>query len=229
MDASEARKHRKLPWKQLVIVAVVGLLLAAAMAGVVDLPALHRRAESLPGWLLVLLLCVLPLVGVPATLLDVVAGARFGTVWGLVWTAVAIAVNLLGTWWITHSFLHDRVHAFFDRRGYPLPRVTHGDAFAVALFVSLLPGVPFTAKNYLLALAGIRFSIYFWVSWPVNLVHGSIGILFGDFTDNLTPGRIAFLGVYALVLFLAGKRVVSGYSRRVEWDSRPQPGNTGRN
>ena len=101
----------------------------AVTAWLVDLKWVHEHAQSLNGVLLFLLMAVLPLIGVPVSILYVVGGAKFGHTWGLVIAAAAIAIHLLGSWWIAHSWLKRPLEALctgWAERGPKCQRViTH--------------------------------------------------------------------------------------------------------
>lgn len=89
-----------------------------------------------------------------------------------------------------------------------MPQVPDGEYASVSLLTALVPGLPYTAKNYLLVLAGVPFRYFFWVCLPAHFVHATLGILFGDMTKDLTKGKIIFLIVYGIVLTLLCRRVV---------------------
>lgn len=182
------------------------LLGAALLVGAVlvfrygaDLKSVQEKMSALNGGIVFVLLSVLPLVGFPATLLYVVAGAKFGSFWGLVVTALSIMVNLAATFWVTKTFLHDPLTEWFSRSKYRLPQVPKGEEVPITLFTALIPSAPYTVKNYLLPLAGIPFRIYFWICLPIHVFNASVGIFLGDFFGELTTGRTIFLISYGVV------------------------------
>lgn len=197
-------QHSKTFW--IVSAACVVILIVALYF--VDTKALNEWAKGVPGWLVFAFMAFLPLVGVPVSFLYVIGGARFGTVGGLIAAALAIAINLLLTYWLTKSVLHRPIVAFFKKTKYKMPQVPKGEYVSVSLLTALVPGVPYTAKNYLLVLAGVPFRYFFWVLLPAHFVHASLGILFGDMTKDLTTPKIIFLIVYGIVLTWLCRRVV---------------------
>ena len=197
-------KHTKTFW----IASAACIVILVVVMFFVDTKALHEWAKGVPAWLVFVFMAFLPLVGVPVTFLYVIGGARFGTAGGLIAAALAIAINLLLTYWLTKCVLTRPIAAFFKKTKYKMPQVPKGEYISVSLLTALVPGVPYTAKNYLLVLAGVPFKYFFWVLLPAHFVHASLGILFGDMTKDLTTGKIIFLIVYGTVLTLLCRRVV---------------------
>jgi uncharacterized membrane protein YdjX (TVP38/TMEM64 family) len=189
-------KHGPIFW----VATIAGVLVTIAVVMFVDLKSLHAYAERLNGAALFALMALLPLVGVPVSILYVVAGAKFGHTWGLVATAAAISIHLTGYWWIAHSWLKQPLDRLFTRTRYHKPQIPEGEYVPVCLLVSLMPGVPYAAKNYLLALGGVPFRQFFWTCLPAHFLTSSVGIFFGDFTSGFTTGRIIFLVCYAAIL-----------------------------
>lgn len=194
--------------KFFVVATIVGVVLMLAFASFYDLKGLHGRVSSLPGLLVFLLVAILPLVGAPVSVLYVLAGAKFGPGWGLAWGAVAIAIHLVASWWIAQSWLQRPVQALLRRAGYAQPSFPKDDAVAICLLVALVPGLSYTLKNYLLVLGGIPFRSFFFCCLPAHFFHAVLAILFGDFTGDMTPGKITFLVVYGLVLAGLSRHVV---------------------
>lgn len=203
-------KHTRNFW----IVSVVCVAIFIVVFTLVDTKSMHSWAKNIPAWLVFAFMAFLPLVGVPVSFLYVIGGARFGPVFGMIAAGFAIAINLLLTYWLTKTVLHRPIAAFFKKTKYNMPQVPEGEYVSVSLLTALVPGLPYTAKNYLLVLAGVPFRYYFWVCLPAHIVHASLGILFGDMTNDLTTGKIIFLIVYGIVLTLLCRRVVKRLKAR---------------
>jgi len=177
---------------------------------------LHGYANQLNGVLVFLLLAILPLFGLPVSVLYAIAGAKFGTSLGLVLVSIAIAFHLLGSYWIGHTWLRLPLDRLLQWLRYHKPQVPHEECIPFCLLISLIPGVPYTLKNYLMVLGGVPLRPYFLVSWPVHVVCAALGIFFGDFTEKMTPAKIAFLIGYALVLAGLSRYVVRRLTARQE-------------
>jgi uncharacterized membrane protein YdjX (TVP38/TMEM64 family) len=196
-----------------------GVLLFAALVWIVDLKWLHDQMRQLNGFLVFALVVVLPLVGVPVSALYVGAGAKFGAGYGLLLAGVAIALHLLGSWWIAHSWLKRPLEAMLRKAGRKNLQVPKGEYITVCLLVALVPGASYTLKNYLLVLAGVPFRPFFWTLLPAHLIHASLAIVFGDFTGAMTTPKIIFLVVYALVMTGLSHRIY----RRMKQNARFDP------
>src|SRR4029077_5828666 len=99
------------------------------------------------------LLVVLPLIGVPASMLHVAAGIRFGAPLGFGLVVVSIALQLLASYAIVHTWRsHFEKSRWLDR---VRKRIPTGAQTSVCAFTVLLPGAPFAAVNYVLPLLGV--------------------------------------------------------------------------
>ncbi|MEO6182580.1 MAG: VTT domain-containing protein, partial [Verrucomicrobiota bacterium] len=188
-------KHTRTFW----IVSIACVAICIVVFAFIDTKALHTWAKGVDGWLVFSFMAFLPLIGVPVSFLYIIGGARFGTIGGLIAAAFAITINLLLTYWLTKTVLHKPIAAFFKKTKYNMPQVPEGEYVSVTLLTALVPGLPYTAKNYLLVLAGVPFRIFFWVCLPAHFVHATLGILFGDMTNDLTKGKNIFLIIYGIV------------------------------
>jgi uncharacterized membrane protein YdjX (TVP38/TMEM64 family) len=207
--AAPTRRSDVLFW----VTTLAGIGVVVALFSLLDLRWLHTNAQRLSGALVFALTVILPLLGVPVSVVYVIAGAKFGTFWGLTLTLAAIALHLIASWWIAHSWLKRPLEALFRKLGRPIPKVPPGEYVPVCLLVALLPGASYALKNYLLVLAGVPFRSFFWTLLPSHFVHAALAILFGDFTGNMTTPRIIFLSGYALVVIGLGHYVVQRLKR----------------
>lgn len=206
----------------LVLAAVVLVLVALGLLHrMIDIPELHRRAEGVNGVLVFALITVLPLAGFPVSVVHAVAGIRFGFGLGMMLVAVSIVLQLLASYALVKA-----LPGFFNRRLASLrgrlPKATH---HSLTLFTLLVPGVPYFAKNYVLPLAGVPLGIFLLWSVPLHIARSVIGVVFGDLSDNLTPGRIAGFVAYAAAITLA---CLWSFRRLQQRMQDPPPGAGGR-
>jgi uncharacterized membrane protein YdjX (TVP38/TMEM64 family) len=180
----------------------IGLLILAAILFLysrVDIDRVHQWTEALDSWLVFLLIVVLPLVGFPVSVVHMLAGIRWGTAVGLQLVVISIALQLLASFALVHLF-----RPVFEKRlekvRRKIPAGAHGP---VCLFTMLLPGVPYFAKNYVLPLVGVPLRTYLLWCFPLHALRSSVGVMFGDASDELTPQRIAFFVVYGLTIAAA--------------------------
>jgi uncharacterized membrane protein YdjX (TVP38/TMEM64 family) len=183
------------------------LLLAAAAACValalsyrqIDIPALHERARHLNGFVVFALITVLPLVGFPVTVTQVIAGLRFGFIRGFLLVAVSIVLQLLVSYALVAlapKFFAARVEPLRRR----LPETAHT---SLTVFTMLLPGVPYWAQNYVLPIVGVPLRTYLLWGATIHIARSAASIVFGGLSDHLTPLRLGGFAVYTLTVALA--------------------------
>lgn len=188
------KKNKKLIWFGVLAVLFFAGITAFFYFGV-DLKPVHERIATFNGVVVFLCMVILPLVGFPVSLIYLIAGSKFGSVWGFVLCAIAIAVHLVATYWLA-KYLRGPLTKLLNKLGHKLPQVPKGEEVYVTLLTALIPGLPYAARNYVLALTGVPLKTYFWVCWPVFVIRSSLAIFLGDMTKDLTPGRITFLVCY---------------------------------
>jgi uncharacterized membrane protein YdjX (TVP38/TMEM64 family) len=163
------------------------------------LAQLHHQAGEFHAGIVILALMTLPLVGIPVSVMHALAGAKFGWPLGLALVAVSIAVQLVA------SFLIVRAAPQFFKRRFAwlherLPKAAHR---SLTLFVLLLPGAPYFAQNYVLAGAGVPFGMFFAYAFAIHVARSVVGVIFGEWSGDLTPARAAVFAVYTLGITLA--------------------------
>jgi uncharacterized membrane protein YdjX (TVP38/TMEM64 family) len=181
----------------LVWAAIIAALIAIAVVGEysprTSLANAADRAKQCNGLLLFSGMVVLPICGFSVAIVEVVAGAKFGSGPGLLVISVAIAGHLLGSYWIGNSFLRRLIENRLRKTKYRLPHLHSGQYASVTMLVGLLPGMPYAVKNYLLVLAGVPFRIYFSLLLPIHILRSAVAIFVGGFSGNLTSGKLTFL------------------------------------
>ena len=193
-------------WRSLATIAVVAIGLSVAW-GRIDLAKVHQQAEHVPAVWAFLLMVALPLLGCPATIVNVGAGIRFGIIGGLPLVAAAI---------VSHQVI-----AFFLVRWQPKlfghlvdpirKRLPKGSHSAVAVFSALLPGVPYWMQVYSMPLIGVPLRTILLRCVPFHIVRSMIALIGGGISGHLTTGWLIGLGAYSLVLMgmcaYAGRRI----------------------
>lgn len=175
------------------LIAALALVALIAVVTFVDfdwsevLVAIHR----LDPWLLIPLMALLPLGGFSVSLVYLLAGARFGPVWGGVVVAGVTTVHLVGTWLLARGFLREPLRRFVARRQLRLPAVPRPDQPVVCAIAALVPGLPYAVRNYALALAGVGLGPLLVVCLPIYVARSFVVLLLGDAADD--PGRVAWL------------------------------------
>lgn len=184
-------------WKFWTITLLVVAVLLLISHGV-NMDKVHAYAERLNPVVVFLLVTLLPLVGFPVNVLHFAAGVRFGVGWGLVVVAASIFIQLLATYGLVHW-----KEAFFKRKFRKLrERIPPGAHRAVTVFTLLLPGAPFFAQNYTLAIVGVPLRTMLCWALPLHVFRASISVMVGDQSDHLTAGRVALMAAYLTAMLL---------------------------
>lgn len=200
MELTIAGHEIEIDRRKIIIAAsiLVACVAVALLYKQIDIPALHARAQEINGGLVFVLITVLPLLGFPVSVCHAVAGVRFGLGWGLALVAASIVLQLLASFALVKAapnFFKKRLARFRER----VPKGAHTP---VTQFTLLVPGIPYFAKNYVLPLLGVPLGTYLLWGSAIHMVKSIIGVLFGEMSDELTPGRIAIFAGYAIVIIL---------------------------
>jgi uncharacterized membrane protein YdjX (TVP38/TMEM64 family) len=204
-----------------VVVVTVAVLLIL-LNKEVSLEEVRAEAEKLPGWLCFLLLTVLPLVGCPVNVLHVAAGLRFGLWLGLPLVWLSIFIQLIAS----YALVHWRREFFARHLKWIRKRIPAGSHVAVTVFTMLIPGAPYFAQNYALALIGVPFRIYLGICLPLHAARSSIAVMIGGESHNLTTGKVLLILAYGAAILGASwwalRRLQAklGDQRRAESDRK---------
>jgi len=200
------RVHFKRQWWLIgaVVVIVAGVVVALALehGWWSELVSAMERVSPV---LTVVLMALLPLAGFSIGVVYVVAGVKFGLVWGGVVIVGVTAVHLLGTHWIVRSFLRGPIERFLARRNFRMPEAPAGAERSLAAMVALVPGPPYFLRNYALALSGMPLRSYFWVCLGVYTVRSYVTLALGDLGGDPSGKGFAWLaGILVLKIVICG-------------------------
>jgi len=147
----------------------------------------HRQLEaalnSAHPALVVAAMVLLPLGPFPASVLFVLAGNRFGAIPGFLLAVGALAANMSLGYWLARRGLRGPLERWLASRGKSVPTFDPADELRFLLLFRITPGMPLFIQNYVLGLAGVRFSRYL----PVSLAAQAPYVLaFTWFGQSLT-------------------------------------------
>lgn len=147
-------------------------------------------------------MALLPLVGVPTTPLFMLAGASFGLITALIGSAVAVAANVMLSYWLARKVIRRPLAKLLRRWDYQLPEFTPGKALSFLILMRLAPGLPAFLKNYVTALFDVPFGIYLALSWLITYPYAVGLIVLGDslFSGDLREGAAGLLVLLAVVV-----------------------------
>ncbi|WP_438480514.1 hypothetical protein [Oleiharenicola lentus] len=203
-------------WRALAAVVLVALGVSIFW-GRVDFETIHANIKSIPGGWAFLAMVILPLVGCPATVVNIGAGLRFGIAGGLPLVVLAIVLHQFLAFGLVRLMpgVFTKLVAPIRKR---LPQASHT---SLTIFSALLPGVPYWMQVYALPLIGVPLRTILLCSVPFHTVRSLLALVGAGVSDHLNAWWIAGLVVYAAVLLTAcawaGRRVqqqVAEASRR---------------
>lgn len=214
---------RPFPWKALLLLAVLALLFAAALRF-----DLGTRLVQLRGWIDSLgfwgpfayaaLYAVAVVAMVPGSAATVLAGALFGSVWGVV---VVSAGSILGA---SLAFLIARYAArksvaewLSGREKFrKLDALTETHGSIMVALTRLVPLFPFNLLNYGFGLTKVPFRTYVGWSWLCMLPGTILYVVGADaVTKGLAQGRVPWALVAVAALAAAVLALVARHARRV--------------
>jgi uncharacterized membrane protein YdjX (TVP38/TMEM64 family) len=203
-ESSSKKKYQKW-WSLLGIALLATVVVVLYLRSDLDLNDLTQRIAAFNGALVFALMALLPVAGFSVAVVYLVAGIKFGPILGGVAVAGATALHLLLTHWICQTVLRGPLQRMLERRHHRLPHVPEGENISVAAMAALIPGLPYFARNYLLALTDVPLRVYFWVCLPIYVVRSYIVILLGDLgTDVNRRTFIILVAVYVVKLSICG-------------------------
>jgi uncharacterized membrane protein YdjX (TVP38/TMEM64 family) len=178
-----------------VTVALVAFLVFRDELGLADL---HGRAHEFNAVAVLVALFALPLLGFPVSVMHAITGAKFGLPLGMAFVGLSIAFQLFASYGIVRLAPQFFAHRFAWLRR-KLPPATHR---SLTLFTLMLPGAPYFAQNYVLAICRVPFWTFFRFALPIAFCRSIIGVIFGEWSGHMTPGRITFFVIYTATITL---------------------------
>lgn len=215
-------EKKKLPLKQLAVVALVGGAIGVAVVQMVGwrvaLDAVLQFKTAVVGWLAAAgpavffgAMAVLPAFGVPNSPFALTAGPVFGERLGMLGVTLlgltALSINLTVTYWVARRWLRPLCKRLLERFGYRLPAVATGDVTDLIVLIRVTPVLPFFAQNYLLGLADVPFGRYLVVSVGIQGSLNAGFILFGD-ALNKGHGKMALTAVLLIAMLAVGTHLL---------------------
>ena len=182
-----------------IIAGAVVLAAAATTAAIllwkeIDWAAVTRFIARLDAVPLVVAMSALPLIGFPILPVYLVAGARFGAIGGGIVVMIVSAAHLVGSYFIARTVLREPLQRLMARWHTHLPEIPRDEEPMVALIAALIPGLPYFARNYLFAMAGLRLRVYFWICIPIYVARSYVSILVGHLSSAPDRNRLIMLG-----------------------------------
>ncbi|MBW1990367.1 MAG: VTT domain-containing protein, partial [Deltaproteobacteria bacterium] len=152
----------------------------------------------------VALFALLPPVGVPISVFLIMAGARYGLAGGMGLTLLLMPLHLLACYFLGGRFFKEPVKKMARNRGWTIPSVSGGRSGLYAFFFMVFPGIPYTPKNYLLALTNISLGQYLAASLPAHTLTNLPFVGLGALVTGQSPVLAAVFLVLVVALYVFG-------------------------
>ena len=196
-----------LPAKKKYILVTLGCLLGAGVA-VFILVAFGKEAVLVVSTtinrnthpaLLLGFYAILPIFGFPITVFLILFGVKFGSVAGCLLIFAFMPIHLFVTLVLSRSFLGPWIRKIAEKRGFTVPQVPPGSALWFSFLFMLFPGLPYSLKNFLLALSGVSVSVYFLIGCLVNAMMALPLVILGDAAGDW---NLLLIGIVTLLFLI---------------------------
>jgi len=171
--------------------------------------------HTLNPWYLILAFTVLSVFGIPIYPFYL-AAAAFDPWLMLPAISLALLFNLTVSYWMALGILNPFITSLIERRGWTLPKSASNEYLALLVAVRMC-GIPFTIQNWFLALVGVPFRMYLWVSFFIEVVVAGAVMFLGDAILHGKIGGAVFGGC-----FVVGFIICCHFIRK-NWVGRFQP------
>ena len=156
------------------------------------------------------LMAVLPMLGVPINIFLVLVGMQFGIVGGTLLSAVLMSLQMAITFYLVHSILRERISRLLQQFDVSMPDFGENQGRWQVIIFMLIPGIPYTVKNTLLALAGYPFTPYMTINFLTQYGMGLPLIILGGAVIEMDTTVTAVAVILLLICY-----VVQWYVRKI--------------
>jgi uncharacterized membrane protein YdjX (TVP38/TMEM64 family) len=163
----------------------------------------------------VLAFLILPLLFFPVSALLLMIGLRFDTISGLLIMFTLMPVHLTFSYFLVRSVLRRHVEKLSKSKRYRRFQVPQSRIIEFSFLFMALPGMPYSVKNYLLPLTGIRFREYFMISWLVQGIMGIPFVVLGDAASRWSYWLFSVFLILFVLLFVISRKVRSRYDHLI--------------
>ncbi|MEE4241409.1 MAG: hypothetical protein V2I36_08075 [Desulfopila sp.] len=202
------QKRPPLSKKDIVILGTKISLLLLCLFGLFLFVRTHAPVRALDEYLqgsispavFLLLMLALPVAGAPLSPFLVLIGMKFGTVEGISLSGIIMLMQMTLTYFLVNSFLRKWIFRLLEFFHIPVARFNDDHSRWHAFIFMLVPGLPYVAKNNLLALTGMGLTPYLTINWVAQFGLSVPLILLGGAVMEM---NLVILGIAFLLLLAA--------------------------
>lgn len=193
--------------------AVAGIAMLLHSSGGYD-AFLERLRNDLSPALFFVLMSVLPVAGFPMSPFLVMAGLKFGFLMGVTAAGLATLIHLICAFGVGRSFLRPWIIRLLKRRNHRIPRLSRGGKYLTTFLFVAFPGLPYSLKNYLLAISDLSLTTYIGLTWISQMLVALPFIGLGEAAGQMHLAVGAGVVLIILVGYLTMKSVARRHRRK---------------
>ena len=144
--------------------------------------------------LALLMMATLPIVGFPISAVYLAAGAIFGPMWGGVVVTGVTLVHVLVTHVLARTVLRGHFGRWRKKWSHRVPEVPDGEFGTLVAMVVIVPGLPYLARNVVLALSAVPLRYLLGLAVPLYVARSYVTIFLGDLGNDPSARALAILG-----------------------------------
>ena len=134
--------------------------------------------EDMAPSLFIISMIILPVVGFPVSIFLIMGGVKFGIFYAiLLWLLILPLHALIG--YYLARLLRKPLKTVSNKMGYNVPELPEKNRGIFSFLFFAIPGIPYSGKNYLLALAGAPFSYCVIMNVTVQFPQGIPFVILG--------------------------------------------------
>lgn len=180
-----------------------------------DVAKVFASRHEVEGWMFVLAMSLLPVVGFPIAAFYLFAGSAFGFWEGWMYCLISLAINMSLSYFVARYCLHEALTKLLNKGGYTLPDLSEVNEFRFTFLLRSVPGPPFPVQNYLLSLLGVRFPVYISISLLAQgVIAAGMVACGGALPETITMGHV-LVGM-ALLSVLIGMKALLWWRKRAD-------------
>lgn len=149
--------------------------------------------------LALLVMAILPIVGFPISAVYLGAGAMFGPWLGGLVVAGVTVIHVVVTHLLARTVLRRLVERWRGKWLRKLPEVPKEETATLVAMIVIVPGLPYFARNCLLAFTGVPFAYLLGVGVPLYVARSYVTIFLGNLGSDPSPRALAILGAVFVV------------------------------
>lgn len=166
--------------------------------------------------LFISLMTFLPLFGFPISLFLITAGVKFGIIWGLLVSALTMLFHVIASFAIARYLFKQHIEALVAKTKYTIPQVPEEKILPFALIFTAVPGLPYTLKNYVLAVAGVPFRYFLPIAWGVQWIMGVVFLGIGSGAAEMDWKLLSIFGGILVAGYFFIRRLNRRYGHIVQ-------------